>query len=78
MGYLTYIDVSVGEKVAGYGTGMGRLDVMCHNPSNAVIHLGHPQGIANFDFSFGFKLSCRKVIGLTIRRIKPRHLQIMF
>ena len=46
MGYLTYIDVSVGEKIAGYGTGMGRLDVMCHNPSNAVIHLGHPQGIA--------------------------------
>ena len=43
-GYLSYIDVSVGEKVAGYSTQMGRLAVMCQNPSNAVIHLGHTGG----------------------------------
>jgi len=43
-GYLSYIDVSVGEKVAGYGTQMGRLDVMCQNPSNAIVALGHTGG----------------------------------
>ncbi|XP_052789816.1 WD repeat-containing protein 46-like [Mya arenaria] len=43
-GYLSYIDVSIGEKVAGYGTQMGRLDVMCQNPSNAVVALGHSGG----------------------------------
>lgn len=44
VGYLSYIDVSVGEKVAGYGTGMGRLDVMCQNPANAMVVLGHTGG----------------------------------
>ncbi|KAL4219672.1 WD repeat-containing protein 46 [Mactra antiquata] len=43
-GYLSYIDVSVGEKVSGYGTSMGRLDVMCQNPANAIIALGHSGG----------------------------------
>lgn len=43
-GYLSYIDVSVGEKVARYSTGMGRLDVMCQNPANAVVALGHSGG----------------------------------
>ena len=43
-GYLSYIDVSIGEKVAGYGTGQGRLDVMCQNPANAVVALGHSGG----------------------------------
>ena len=43
-GYLNYLDVSVGKKVAGFGTGLGRLDVMCQNPSNAIIHLGHSGG----------------------------------
>jgi len=38
------VDVSIGEKVAGYGTQMGRLDVMCQNPSNAVVALGHSGG----------------------------------
>ncbi|XP_052220882.1 WD repeat-containing protein 46-like isoform X1 [Dreissena polymorpha] len=43
-GYLSYIDVSIGEKVAGYSTQMGRLDVMCQNPSNAIVTLGHSGG----------------------------------
>lgn len=43
-GYLSYLDVSVGQKVAGFQTGMGRLDVMCQNPSNAIICLGHSRG----------------------------------
>ncbi|KAK2158080.1 hypothetical protein NP493_1821g00030 [Ridgeia piscesae] len=43
-GYVSYLDVSVGQKVAGYTTGLGRLDVMCQNPRNAIIHLGHSEG----------------------------------
>ena len=36
-GFLQYLDVSVGTKA-------GRLDVMCQNPQNAVVHLGHSNG----------------------------------
>ncbi|XP_033730001.1 WD repeat-containing protein 46-like [Pecten maximus] len=43
-GYLSWIDVSIGEKVAGHTTGLGRLDVMCQNPSNATLCLGHAGG----------------------------------
>lgn len=42
--YITFLDVSTGQKVAGFATGLGRLDVMCQNPNNAIIHLGHPGG----------------------------------
>ncbi len=42
--YLSFIDVSVGQKVAGFTTGLGRSDVMCQNPKNAIIHLGHSGG----------------------------------
>jgi U3 small nucleolar RNA-associated protein 7 len=43
-GYLSYIDVSIGKKVAGFSTAHGRCDLMTQNPSNAVIHLGHSSG----------------------------------
>ncbi|KAM4738372.1 WD repeat-containing protein 46 [Anableps anableps] len=43
-GFLQYLDVSVGKEVAAICTKTGRLDVMCQNPHNAVIHLGHPNG----------------------------------
>ncbi|XP_061170108.1 WD repeat-containing protein 46-like isoform X1 [Saccostrea echinata] len=43
-GYLYWLDVSVGQKMAGHSTGLGRLDVMCQNPQNAIICLGHPGG----------------------------------
>ena len=42
--YLSWLDISIGKKVGGYPTGLGRLDVMCQNPSNAIIHLGHSGG----------------------------------
>ncbi|XP_061837887.1 WD repeat-containing protein 46 [Nerophis lumbriciformis] len=42
--FLQYLDVSVGKEVASIGTKTGRLDVMCQNPHNAIIHLGHPNG----------------------------------
>ncbi|KAK7478780.1 hypothetical protein BaRGS_00029991, partial [Batillaria attramentaria] len=43
-GFLAYTDVTMGVKVAGICTGLGRLDVMCQNPSNAIVHLGHGWG----------------------------------
>ena len=36
--------MSIGQKVAGFPTGLGRLDVMCQNPHNAILHLGHSGG----------------------------------
>ncbi|KAM6929543.1 WD repeat-containing protein 46 [Lycodopsis pacificus] len=43
-GFLQYLDVSVGKEVTAICTKGGRLDVMCQNPHNAVIHLGHSNG----------------------------------
>ncbi|XP_077369973.1 WD repeat-containing protein 46 [Festucalex cinctus] len=43
-GFLQYLDVCVGKEVAAICTKKGRLDVMCQNPYNAVIHLGHHNG----------------------------------
>ncbi|XP_057681613.1 WD repeat-containing protein 46 [Corythoichthys intestinalis] len=42
--FLQYLDVSVGKEVSAICTKTGRLDVMCQNPNNAIIHLGHPNG----------------------------------
>ncbi|KAF0036129.1 hypothetical protein F2P81_011441 [Scophthalmus maximus] len=42
--FLKYLDVSVGKEVTAICTKTGRLDVMCQNPHNAIIHLGHPNG----------------------------------
>ncbi|KAM8952781.1 WD repeat-containing protein 46 [Pelodytes ibericus] len=43
-GFLQYLDISVGKEVAATCVKSGRLSVMCQNPQNAVIHLGHPNG----------------------------------
>ncbi|XP_030280124.1 WD repeat-containing protein 46 [Sparus aurata] len=43
-GFLQYLDVSVGKEVTAICTKTGRLDVMCQNPHNAIIHLGHHNG----------------------------------
>lgn len=43
-GYLSYIDVTIGKKVASFSSSMGRCDLMTQNPSNGIIHLGHSSG----------------------------------
>ncbi|XP_053328707.1 WD repeat-containing protein 46 [Spea bombifrons] len=43
-GFLQYLDVSIGQEIAATNVKMGRLSVMCQNPYNAVIHLGHSNG----------------------------------
>ncbi|KAG7266919.1 hypothetical protein CRUP_017980, partial [Coryphaenoides rupestris] len=43
-GFLQYLDVSVGTEVVAISTKAGRLDVMCQNPHNAVVHLGQSNG----------------------------------
>jgi len=46
-GGLSWLDVSVGKLVKETNTRMGRLDVMCQNPANAVLVLGHGK-VSNF------------------------------
>lgn len=41
---LSWLDVSMGKLVRQTPTRHGRLDVMCQNPRNAVLCLGHSQG----------------------------------
>jgi U3 small nucleolar RNA-associated protein 7 len=43
-GYLKYLDVSTGFLVAEHRTKLGPCSVLCQNPRNAVIHLGHANG----------------------------------
>lgn len=42
--YLSWLDVSMGKMVGGVATGLGRLEVMTHNPQNAIVVLGHNSG----------------------------------
>ena len=46
-GWIKWHDVSVGEYVAGYQTGHGPVHVLRHNPSNAVSHVGHSNGVVS-------------------------------
>ena len=43
-GRLVYFDVSMGKKVMTHNTKLGQSDMICQNPQNAVIHLGHNNG----------------------------------
>ncbi|KAL8158479.1 hypothetical protein V2J09_000016 [Rumex salicifolius] len=43
-GQLHYQDVTTGEMIGSYRTGLGRTDVMRVNPFNSVLSLGHSSG----------------------------------
>eukprot|EP00808_Paulinella_micropora_P006803 g63712.t1 len=43
-GYLKYQDTSTGQIVAEHRTKLGDCRVLCQNPRNAVLHLGHSNG----------------------------------
>ena len=46
-GWVKWHDVSTGTYVAGYQTGHGPCRVMKQNPHNAVLHLGHSNGVVS-------------------------------
>lgn len=43
-GQLHYQDVTMGQMIANYRTGLGRTDVMQVNPYNGIVSLGHLSG----------------------------------
>ncbi|KIP05890.1 hypothetical protein PHLGIDRAFT_107647 [Phlebiopsis gigantea 11061_1 CR5-6] len=44
-GYLKYQDTSTGKVIAEHRTKLGGCNTMCQNAHNAVIHLGHQNGV---------------------------------
>jgi U3 small nucleolar RNA-associated protein 7 len=46
-GWIKWHDISIGEYVAGYQTGFGPCRIMKQNPNNAVMHLGHSNGVVS-------------------------------
>ncbi|EAA08624.5 AGAP004190-PA [Anopheles gambiae str. PEST] len=46
-GFLSWMDVSVGQTVGNYNTRMGKVSVMTHNPWNAVTCVGGSKGVVS-------------------------------
>jgi len=43
-GFISWLDITLGTEVTQFPTRKGRLEVMCQNPSNAVLCCGHSNG----------------------------------
>jgi U3 small nucleolar RNA-associated protein 7 len=63
-GYLKYHDTSTGELVSTHRTKLGPCSVMRQNPSNAVIHCGHANGVVTLwspaNSEYLVKMLCHK------------------
>lgn len=63
-GYLKYHDTSTGELVSTHRTKLGPCSVMRQNPSNAVIHCGHVNGVVTLwspaNSEYLVKMLCHK------------------
>lgn len=46
-GWIKYQDISIGEYVAGYNTAHGPANVLRQNPSNAIMNVGHSNGVVS-------------------------------
>ena len=47
LGFLSYLDVSMGKVVSTLSTGLKGVREIIHNPQNAVIFSAHPNGVVN-------------------------------
>ncbi|XP_076069938.1 WD repeat-containing protein 46-like isoform X1 [Oratosquilla oratoria] len=43
-GFLSWLDITLGEEIIQYPTHKGRIEAMCQNPYNAVLCCGHSKG----------------------------------
>ncbi|XP_026480383.1 WD repeat-containing protein 46-like [Ctenocephalides felis] len=46
-GFLSWLDISIGELVTKYNTNLGRLNIMTQNPYNALLCVGHARGVVS-------------------------------
>lgn len=46
-GFLTWLDISIGEIVGHYNNRLGRCSVMAQNPYNATLCIGDPKGVVS-------------------------------
>jgi U3 small nucleolar RNA-associated protein 7 len=46
-GFLSWLDVSIGQLVSQYNTKLGRLTMLTQNPWNAVLCVGHAKGVVS-------------------------------
>ena len=46
-GWIKWHDISIGDYVAGHQTGHGPCRVLRQNPINAVMHVGHSNGVVS-------------------------------
>lgn len=64
LGGLTWLDVSIGKIISRYDSGMGKIDVLTQNPSNALLCVGDSKGVVSFwspnSHKYLTKMQCHK------------------